>query len=69
MKHRKKNKSKYPYPFGYMASGGILAMLFCKASSNPTLMFSLGAALVVFSLVCVLCRKGDKNHIGFDPEA
>lgn len=63
MKRNKKNK--YPYPVGWIAYAGILAVV-CGYKSRVPFMFGIGIALFLFSFLIVLCRKGDKDHIGFD---
>ena len=69
MKRTNRNKNRYPYPIGCIALGGVLAMVFSRLSPHPAEMFVLGGAVVMFCILHVLLRKGDKNHLGWrDPE-
>ena len=62
MNHNKKNISNgFRLPCGYLAAGGILAMLFCQVSSRPLLMASIGAFLVLFALLWAVCRHECKD--------
>lgn len=48
---------------GYIAMGGLLAMLFCRISSSPVLMFAIGLLLVVIAFAVALGRRLQKERL------
>lgn len=62
-KNRKSNSKSHRIHCGYLAAGGVLAMLFCRISSSPVLMFAIGLLLVVIAFALALGRRLEKERL------
>ena len=62
-KNRKSTSKPHRIQCGYLAVGGLLAMLFCRMSSSPVLMFAIGLLLVVIDFALALGRRLQKERL------